>query len=551
MATAVRDKIVTVKNELNGSEADFNVQQLKPYFRPIPFLENVVNKNSSYATYYMVQDLVTEYRPRPPTYGVHLTEVIKSEDPRSKDPRFDKAKRKEINGLIERGTWKIVAKDEVPGNANVMGGRFVLAIKDEGTDKEVWKARFIVQGYRDKLKMSLVHDTSTARQYSVRILIGLAAIFGFRLFSTDVTQAYLQSAESLMRDVYIKPNGEFELSKGQLLKLLKPLYGLADSGDYLGKTFSLHLTDDLGMKPCVCDPALYGMKINEKLLGLCATCVDDALQAGNGKYREITKATLQKFKCRDREFDDVKFSGIEIDSVDDEFRVHEQGYMKKVEKLSKDATFSDYRKMRARLAWLTHTRPDICCSVALSPQVTEERFNNDSSKYLKAINAIHICSSEIPYLRYPKLQIDTLRLQTYSDASFASNEDLSSQLGYFIFLVDGTGNCQPLHWSSHKAKRVSRSVLGSEVLAFSDAFDMSYAIKHDLQALINQEKTFVMMTDSLSLFDIITKCTQTAEKMLLIDLNIDKQAYKQREVEMIGFVRTEFNPADCLTKVMR
>ena len=140
MVTAVRDEIVTVKNELNGSEADFNVRQLKPYFRPIPFLENVVNKSSSYATYYMVQDRVTEYRPCPATYGVHLTEVIKSEDPRNKDPRFDEVKRKEINGLIERGTWKIVAKDEVPENANVMGGRFVLAIKDEGTDKEVWKA---------------------------------------------------------------------------------------------------------------------------------------------------------------------------------------------------------------------------------------------------------------------------------------------------------------------------------------------------------------------------------------------------------------------------
>ena len=89
------------------------------------------------------------------------------------------------------------------------------------------------------------------------------------------------------------------------------------------------------------------------------------------------------------------------------------------------------------------------------------------------------------------------------------------------------------------------------MLAFSDAFDMSYAIQHDLQALINQEIPLVMMTDSLLLFDIITKCTQTAGKRLLINLNSAKQAYKQREVKMIGFVRTEFNPTDCLTKVMR
>jgi hypothetical protein len=107
--------------------------------------------------------------------------------------------------LIDRGTWRVVAKEEVSYNASILGGRFVLAIKDEGTDKEVWKARFVVQGYRDHLKASLVHETATSRQHSSRALVGLAAIFGFNLFSTDVTQAYLQNAEKLLRDVYIKP----------------------------------------------------------------------------------------------------------------------------------------------------------------------------------------------------------------------------------------------------------------------------------------------------------------------------------------------------------
>jgi hypothetical protein len=42
----------------------------------------------------------------------------------------------------------------------------------------------------------------------------------------------LQSAEPLMRDVYIKPSAELEFSANQVLKLLRPLYGIADSGDY-------------------------------------------------------------------------------------------------------------------------------------------------------------------------------------------------------------------------------------------------------------------------------------------------------------------------------
>ena len=87
-----------------------------------------------------------------------------------------------------------------------MGGHFVLTIKDSGTNKEVYKDRYVVQVYADKPKTSVVHDHPTARQFSVKILVGLAAVYGFRLFSTDATQAYLQSAEKLTRDVHINPS---------------------------------------------------------------------------------------------------------------------------------------------------------------------------------------------------------------------------------------------------------------------------------------------------------------------------------------------------------
>jgi hypothetical protein len=96
----------------------------------------------------------------------------------------------------------------------------------------------------------------------------------------------LQSAEPLIRDVYIKPSAEFELNANQVLKLLRPLYGLADSGDYWGSTLLNHLKKELGMKQTVGNPAMFFKMLDSKLQGMCATYVDDALHAGNKMYEE-------------------------------------------------------------------------------------------------------------------------------------------------------------------------------------------------------------------------------------------------------------------------
>jgi Reverse transcriptase (RNA-dependent DNA polymerase) len=140
--------------------------------------------------------------------------------------------KREIDGIVEKGTWTVTVRSEMPANANLLGGRFVITIKDIGTERKLYKARDVVQGHRDKEKTSMVHHNTTAKQQSTRLLTGLAAIFGFRVCTHDVQQAYLQSAESLLRDVYLKPPAVLNLRSDQVLKHLRPLYGLCDAGDY-------------------------------------------------------------------------------------------------------------------------------------------------------------------------------------------------------------------------------------------------------------------------------------------------------------------------------
>ena len=200
------------------------------------------------------------------------------------------------------------------------------------------------------MKRSFVHDTSSVRQFSVKLLVGLAALLDFRLFSTDVTQAYLQSAEELSRDVYVEPSPEFNLDSNQLLKLLKPLYGLADSGDYWGRTLKNNLEKEVGMKACVTDAAFFFKRIREELARLYATYVDDCLQAGTDEFCQPAKCVERKSKCRPRDYGQVQFAGIKIESTPNELQVHQKHYISKIKEIRKDDSLKGFRSLRAQLS---------------------------------------------------------------------------------------------------------------------------------------------------------------------------------------------------------
>lgn len=93
--------------------------------------------------------------------------------------------------------------EEVPENSNIIQGRCILPIKNEITGRQVWKAPFLVQGHKDILKKILAHDFSVAKQHSIDLLLGYAAVLGLCVFSRHVIQAYIQSAETLKIDIFI------------------------------------------------------------------------------------------------------------------------------------------------------------------------------------------------------------------------------------------------------------------------------------------------------------------------------------------------------------
>lgn len=115
-----------------------------------------------------------------------------------------------------------------------------------------------------------------------------------------------------MRQVYLKGEPEFKLADDQLLEIIRPLYGLADSGDYWHGTILKHLKSDLSMQITACDLSLFFRQVQSTLQGLVPTHVDDTLSTVNKLFEDETQVTARKFDAKPRTYKNLTFTGFTI-----------------------------------------------------------------------------------------------------------------------------------------------------------------------------------------------------------------------------------------------
>jgi hypothetical protein len=193
------------------------------------------------------------------------------------------------------------------------------------------------------------------------------------------------------------------------------------------------------------------------------------------------------------------------------------------------------------------TRYDLAANVARLAQITESNFSADDVLLLN--RTIREAQQNPCVLRMSAVDLDAAKLIVFCDASFASNRDLTSQLGFLIFLRDDAGNICFLDGGSKKCDRVTRSVMGAELFALAHGFDRALIIRDFYNQCLDCVLPIVLCTDSMGIFDAITRLTQFREKRLLIDAHALRNAYSSGELAAIVHVRTEHNLADALTKV--
>ncbi|KAL8287114.1 hypothetical protein RQP46_004120 [Phenoliferia psychrophenolica] len=153
------------------------------------------------------------------------------------------AEAKEITGIRGKSVYRLV--DRPLGGEEVIPSHFVYDIKrgprgevmyDENGSPLGQKARWVVDGNRQKKKELVNSYAPTATMESVRFVLGEAARPGWELHTADVKGAYLEA--DLPYDVFISipvtedPELEAARLAGKVCLLKKCLYGLVESGYY-------------------------------------------------------------------------------------------------------------------------------------------------------------------------------------------------------------------------------------------------------------------------------------------------------------------------------
>lgn len=154
-----RDGRLSVVLDDKGYEHLFHNTMIKPYSPP-----NLGIKDIIYPTDPDEADT---------DISVHYTQMVKDEN----DPRFKEQTQKEYDGIKAKGGVIPFNRADLPTDANIVGNRYILGIKDPDTAFERLKARWILQGHTDALRHDIANNSPMLMRMTYRIIISFAVIF--------------------------------------------------------------------------------------------------------------------------------------------------------------------------------------------------------------------------------------------------------------------------------------------------------------------------------------------------------------------------------------
>ena len=485
---------------------------------------------------------------------------------------FETSDRLEIENLTNRGVFSFEKYNPVKfQGVRIFKSRLVREVKGKSTDTPYEKSRLVIQGYDDDGKEMILTQSPTIQRASQRIIMALAPSlikdYNMTLSLRDISQAYTQSTTKLNRMIIARLPKEMEhlYPHDTVMLVVKPLYGIAEAGTHWWATYSKHHRENLAMTTSTYDPCLL-VTISKDKFGIVGMQTDDTIILSNTAFSELEEHELQKakFLAKPKEIMSLDtpliFNGCILTKRDETILMTQKGQGKGIVLIEADDTEAKQRyvEQRARGAYLA----SICQPEATFDLSKAAQHQDPTREDINALNKRLLWQQDNidRGLAYINVDLATAKLFVFVDGSFANNKDLSSQIGFVIILANETTSGQGftingslIHWSSTKSKRVTRSVLASEIYAMVAGVDMALVINSTLNMIIAQldlpKVSTIICTDSYSLYECLVKLGTTKEKRLMIDIMALRQSYERREILEVRWISGQDNPADAMTKI--
>ncbi|CAE6970895.1 RE1 [Symbiodinium sp. CCMP2592] len=373
-----------------------------------------------------------------------LKRMLEKEIPYANIPEKDRelyrqAEEKEWKSWQDYESCEILSLEESQRMENerpdrILPSRYVFRNKNAGlldaNGKELpvkAKARLCLQGHLcpDSRTGQVQVDSPTIERVSTMVFLHMVTSLGWtgEWFIGDISNAFLQ---------------------GQILKLLKPVYGRPDAPRAWYNELARILEEEMGFSKCKTDPAMFALRDQQgNLQGLMVVHVDDVMFCHNGSEagRQVEKKLTDRFpfgtwmKVSEQK-SGVTYCGKEINVIEKDGETCvtlaqnafidgrlqttkiDPSRLREPDARANSTEVTDYRSITGSLQWLAvQSRPDIAfeCN-QLQKRIADLRV----SDLIRANKAVREVSRHRTEILFRPLGHDA-ELVTYHDAGLYSS----------------------------------------------------------------------------------------------------------------------------------
>jgi hypothetical protein len=481
----------------------------------------------------------------------------------------------------------------LPPGHRAIDTKMVLKIKEPeflGAEGR-YKARLCPKGFQQTYLMNYFETFAPVATYnSLRLFLTIMASMDYEIDVIDVITAFLLS--TLEEEVYIKipPGYPKEHKEGQVLRLLKGLYGLKQGPHTWNNELDSFLKS-IEFEPTISDPCLYYRKSDAAFM---IVWVDDIILAtpSSSSMAKLKHEINSKFPChnkgpisiylnllitRNRKERVIYISQpTKIDNVlnDDQLSPDDAETISRPSKIPAVATTMLTKEMepktleeakvmktkpyRSILGQLIHicitARPDIstavsCCGkYAQNPGTAHWDALLLILRYLKGTKLLRLRLGGIFNSMTLSAQIDdkhNLKLSAACDSDWAGDiDDRRSRSGYCVFLNDSL-----IQWSSKLQKSVALSSTEAEYICLSSGTATVLWYRSILEELgFQQKQATIISQDNQSAIRIAESKKQApGVKHISIRYHFIRDKIASKEIQLKAISTSEM-VADLFTK---